>query len=933
MDQTTEEMENRPAKARLSGISRATASAAPPPDKPAPRPVAPVPTRGEKPPSTFLRVSRYVAVRAVTLLLMVSIGVFLAILVINYGGYIDRIFQAQIDESLMNLGLSMRGATPEELVQATEQARWQMEEAMGLHEPFLSRCVRWWWHAMRFDWGQTYLRVTTYASSVRRDVGDVLLDALPNTLLLAGTANVLLFFTSIALALRLSKGHGSFADRLLVGLSPISTIPNWVYGIVLTVIFAGALRLLPFGGMFDDLPPPTPIGYVPIVLKHMILPVAAIFLSLFFQGVYSWRTFFLIHSGEDYVELARAQGLPSKTIDRRYLLRPALPYILTSFALMLLTFWQGVLVLEAFFNWPGIGLLFLQAVRTNSREVTVAAIVAFAYLLAISVFVLDIVYALVDPRVRVTGGERRLRAAGRRRLGWRLPFGRPRSTPRPAPTIRPAVAPPADPHRDPPRTNSNSSTTVRAASVSKRLAGLWLHVRAGGAFLRELARYPSAVFGLLVIGALVVVAVTTVFAIPYPTAVQHWRAGDPGRYHVPANGLPEWVNYFRKEKLPPTIALNSQDGTAQKVAVPGADGTQTITLTYTIEYPYGEVPQDVKVYFDAQYQAKRPFVTLAWLTADGRTLDLGRFSIVTGQTFVASEQVPAGAAAGNSSDKGWLRGRGGAPTQQVLFYDPATEPPALIKGTYTLRIVAYTFEPDSTVDAEVVLLGQVYGPAGTDDMRRDLMVGLLWGTTIALALGLVGAVLTALLSMAIAAVGTWYGGWVDSLVQRITEITMILPALPIALMIYYAYSKSVWVILGAIVLLSIFGSSVKSYRAIFLQAKEAPYIEAARAYGASSWRMIRRYLVPRILPLLIPQLVFLIPTYVFFEATLTYLNVSDPNMPTWGKIIYDALTRGAFEGKTYWVLEPTVLIILTGLAFALLGFALDRILNPRLRSL
>jgi peptide/nickel transport system permease protein len=96
-------------------------------------------------------------------------------------------------------------------------------------------------------------------------------------------------------------------------------------------------------------------------------------------------------------------------------------------------------------------------------------------------------------------------------------------------------------------------------------------------------------------------------------------------------------------------------------------------------------------------------------------------------------------------------------------------------------------------------------------------------------------------------------------------------------------------------------------------------------------RLVRRYLVPRILPLLIPQLVFLVPTYVFFEATLTFLNVSDPVMPTWGKIIFDALTKGAFEGKLYWVLEPTALIILTGLAFAMVGFALDAILNPRLR--
>ena len=110
---------NRVARSQLLKVSRAGVSTMPAPAKPANKPVTSAPIEDRKPPSTFLRVTRYVAVRAVTLGLMVAIGVFLAIVVINYGGYIDKIFEAQIDESLMFLGLSMRGATPEELVQAT----------------------------------------------------------------------------------------------------------------------------------------------------------------------------------------------------------------------------------------------------------------------------------------------------------------------------------------------------------------------------------------------------------------------------------------------------------------------------------------------------------------------------------------------------------------------------------------------------------------------------------------------------------------------------------------------------------------------------------------------------------------------------------------------------------------------------------------------
>jgi peptide/nickel transport system permease protein len=148
------------------------------------------------------------------------------------------------------------------------------------------------------------------------------------------------------------------------------------------------------------------------------------------------------------------------------------------------------------------------------------------------------------------------------------------------------------------------------------------------------------------------------------------------------------------------------------------------------------------------------------------------------------------------------------------------------------------------------------------------------------------------------------------------------------------YSKSIWLMLGALILLNIFGGGIKTYRAIFMQVKESPYVEAARAYGANDVRIIFLYLIPRIIPLLIPQLVVLIPTFVFIEAALSVLGLGDPVLPTWGKVINNAHTSGALvNGYYYWMLEPAILLMVTGLAFSLLGFALDRIFNPRLREL
>jgi peptide/nickel transport system permease protein len=976
----------------------------------------------EKPSSsTTSRVFRYVTLRAVTLFLVFSVGIFLAIVVINYGGYIDNIHRADIGEALNSISLSMPGATIEEVAQATEQARLAMEEAYGLHKPFLLRCVHWWYDTMTFNWGKTYQFGITGFGSGQKDVTKVVLERLPYTLLLAGATNFLLFFASMFVALNLAKKNGSLLDRMAVTLSPLSAIPNWVYGIILTVIFAGVLHLLPFNGLYDTFPPATKLGYVPIVLKHMILPVTAIFLGMFFSTLYTWRTFFLIHSGEDYLEMAKAKGLPAHIIDRRYLLKPTLPYIITSFMILMITFWQGIIVLEVFFDWPGLGQLFMNSIVKKETLVTIGIVTVFALLLVASVFLLDIIYALVDPRVKIdsngqtmrlvthqkgflrflssmkliqfsrdiwqkliTAGQSRQKLTGQpylaisryrhqfrrglhtvaaSRVGYAgkvIPVsycshlkldnyrgqalqaatnrsrcyinGRPE---RIGNTFQAQVCR-VEAYRNCPRLAPILASGHKSMSGSVSSAHVGIGRKKTGELypaLRELFHYPLAVAGVIIITVLILVSIVTVIAIPYKEAVTLWAPLTEEKYLVPKNAVPTWVNLFRKNPLPPTIFQDSAAGEASKVLTAEPKGIIDETITYTVNYPYGDFPKDMLIIFDGQYK-KKPFVVLTWITPDGREFKLGNFSVVSTQRYLASEDIPDKYLTDEAVQRQGVLGVGGSREVQVLFRNPSEgEVTFPLEGTYKLRIDTTLFEENANLDAKLILYGQVYGLAGTDDLRRDLLVPLLWGTPIALAFGFLGAITTGVLAMMIAAVGVWYGGWLDNIIQRLTEMNMILPTLPIAITIYYLYSKSIWVILGVIIILSIFGSAIKTYRAAFLQVKEAGYIEAAQAYGASNWRIIRHYLVPRIIPLLIPQLVILVPTYVFFEATLAYLNVSDPKLPTWGKVIYDALTRGAFHGYYYWVLEPVAMIVLTGLAFAFVGFALDSILNPRLRKI
>jgi peptide/nickel transport system permease protein len=439
---------------------------------------------------------------------------------------------------------------------------------------------------------------------------------------------------------------------------------------------------------------------------------------------------------------------------------------------------------------------------------------------------------------------------------------------------------------------------------------------------REIAHYPSAIAGLAIIAVLLLISAYALVTIPYSEAVRKWRGGEAVWYQNPQYAAPAWLNLFYREKQPVSFVVDTADGSMAKTVTPGKQDTSKIDMSYSFDYQADGFPQELILYFDSKYDSKLPFVSVTWTTPDGREIPITNMGIEHKSTYRFSQDPKLQAKLKTDN------------VIQALFATPKSDPPVPLKGTYQLKITGVTFEQGSDIDAQFVLHGMLFGLAGTDKYRRDLMLPLLYGTPIALAFGLLAALGTAVLTMIIAALGVWYGGWLDELIQRITEINLVLPFLAILIMIGTFYSRSIWVILGVTILLSIFGAQIKTYRAVFMQSKESTYIEAAKAYGASNFRIIFVYLIPRMIPLLIPTLVAAVPAYVFLEASLAVLGLGDPVLPTWGKVIDDAFADGAlYKGLYYWVLEPAILLMLTGLGFALLGFALDRILNPKLRGM
>lgn len=351
--------------------------------------------------STFTRVSRYFVVRLVTLFATVVIGVYLTIVIANMGGFVDDIMRGEIrdrvTQSLIN-SPSARLMEPEVRQKLIQDTIASEEDRLGLNIPIAVRNFKYLSNALTLQLGRA-TNMTSDAGS--KQVRLILLERLPATLLLMGISQFFLFFSSILLALNLSRRYGNFWDKFVVALSPTSAVPPWFYGIFLILIFAALLKVLPFGGMVDTPPPSNPFDYSLSVLKHLTLPTLSLVLSSFFLSIYNYRTFFLIYSSEDYVDMAKAKGLPTRDIERKYILRPTLPNIITNFALLIIVLWTGATLTETVFLWPGLGRTLYQAIGLYDIPIIVGSTIIYAYLLALTVFLLDFIYSLVDPRVKV----------------------------------------------------------------------------------------------------------------------------------------------------------------------------------------------------------------------------------------------------------------------------------------------------------------------------------------------------------------------------------------------------------------------------------------------------------------------------------------------------------------------------------------------------
>jgi peptide/nickel transport system permease protein len=273
---------------------------------------------------------------------------------------------------------------------------------------------------------------------------------------------------------------------------------------------------------------------------------------------------------------------------------------------------------------------------------------------------------------------------------------------------------------------------------------------------------------------------------------------------------------------------------------------------------------------------------------------------------------------------------------QALFGRPAADGSGRIEplaGEYTLTVQVLVADVNDEVEAvNAVFGGTVYGWMGTDSIGRDLWEGLLYGFPIALLIGTLAAFLTTLVGASLGILSGYAGGKTDAIIQRVTDVISNVPVLPLLIFLVFVLGSNLWLMILALVAFSWTGLTIL-VRSMVLQIRSGQLVEAAKALGASRARIMVRHVFPQTAPFIVAQMIFSAPGAILAEASLSFIGLGDPSIPTWGQMLQAGFQTGAlYVGFWWWVIPPGVLIIFTALAFMLLALAMEPIVDPRLRK-
>ena len=218
---------------------------------------------------------------------------------------------------------------------------------------------------------------------------------------------------------------------------------------------------------------------------------------------------------------------------------------------------------------------------------------------------------------------------------------------------------------------------------------------------------------------------------------------------------------------------------------------------------------------------------------------------------------------------------------------------------------------------------------GTDNLGRSIGISIIYGSQASLAVGASAAGITIVIGLLIGCLAGYYRGWVDEALMRVTEFFQVLPPLLLAMVLVALFSPTLQTVIFAIGVVSWTGVA-RLARAEFMKIRELEYVKASRSIGARDRRIIWRVILPNALPPLIVTSALTVGSAILFEAALSFLGLSDPNIMSWGKIIGD--NRDYLLEAPWTVIFPGLAIFITVLSVNLMGDGLNDAFNPKLRE-
>ena len=347
------------------------------------------------------------AMRGVTLLGVLFVVLVLLVVTLGATGFSDNVLESIVNEELRGIrqGLTQTIRDPEELQRVMEAQRADREEFYGLDQAWYTRLPDMVRRVILLDLGEAR---TLRSFSGSPKVSDLVLERLPYTMLLITTSSVITALIGLSMGVKLATRVGSKLDRGVSYASAVSyAMPAWWAGIILILLLVYQFReltgflIFPLPeGLYNTPPPEGGVERFFDMLRHVALPVLTLVLVSVGAWTYVVRTLVLNTSQEFFVTVARAKGLPEGRVMRRYILRVAAPPIATNLVFGITASLGGAILTETVFNWPGMGRLTFEAITQADESVIIAVTFMFTLLYVVARFFLEVLYVVLDPRIR-----------------------------------------------------------------------------------------------------------------------------------------------------------------------------------------------------------------------------------------------------------------------------------------------------------------------------------------------------------------------------------------------------------------------------------------------------------------------------------------------------------------------------------------------------